>query len=136
MVLLIHCAQGVKAGGGLRNQSITTRAMEDVFTARFPYKFSASAVTKYKSHWRCEVDEKLKEISERAEKAANAVSDDFGHSVTECTNWQVLQLYQIDKDVQKLIQVIRVQSEALERLSGFEAARLCLLKTKEILGEE
>ena len=36
----------------------------------------------------------------------------------------------------KLIEVIRVQSEALERLSGFEAARLCLLKTKEILGEE
>ena len=36
----------------------------------------------------------------------------------------------------QLIEVIRVQSEALERLSGFEASSLCLLKTKEFCGEE
>jgi hypothetical protein len=33
----------------------------------------------------------------------------------------------------KLIEVIDAQTQALETLSGFEAARFCLSKTKEIL---
>ncbi len=106
------------------------------------------------------MDERLKEISERAEKAASAESDDFGHSVTECIEWQVSQLYQIDKDVQKLIEVIRVQRAALESiaedyylksgdLSSFprklieetvaldtDIAKKALAGVEEILGEE
>jgi hypothetical protein len=93
--------------------------------------------------------DKLKEISERADKAASAVSDDFGHSVTKCIEWQVSQLYQIDEDVQKLIEVIRVQSEALRFYASHQGrqhdcptcdlgdqAEDAINEVKKILGEE
>ena len=46
----------------------------------------------------------LKQIKERAEKAAGARSDDFGHSVTDCAQWQANEMVHFgDYEIPRLI---------------------------------
>ena len=82
--------------------------------------------------------EKLKELAERCNSVQKRLAEPEGSVgfVLAHTAHQDYFEAITPRAALKLIEVIRVQSEALERLSGFEAARLCLLKTKEILGEE
>lgn len=45
----------------------------------------------------------LEAVKARAENAASASSDDFGHSVTDCQVWQVQQLDRIADDTAALV---------------------------------
>ena len=64
-----------------------------------------------------DLDDKLNEIQARAEKAAGARSDDFGHSVSACMEWQVSQLEgPIERDVHALIAMLRRAIEQRDKL--------------------
>lgn len=56
---------------------------------------------------------KLDEMEKHFAKVAEASSDDFGHSVTACMEWQVSQLWKLDEDAQKLIAALRRAVEGL-----------------------
>lgn len=60
----------------------------------------------------------LEEIEARADKAASARSDDFGHNTQDLLLWESGQLAQFaETDIPRLIAALRVTLEALDEIS-------------------
>ena len=56
----------------------------------------------------------IEESRARAEEAASVCSDDFGHSVQDCLEWQARQLDGIANDTERLCAALEVAVEALK----------------------
>lgn len=65
----------------------------------------------------------LDEMSHHFTKVAEASSDDFGHSVTACMEWQCSQIWKLDENGQKLISALRRAVESLESVGSVHANR-------------
>lgn len=64
----------------------------------------------------------IEKVKARADKAASASSGDFGHSVTDCMEWQVRQLNQIADDVDLLAKALARAVTALGDEASHEHA--------------
>lgn len=58
--------------------------------------------------------DEIKKILERAERVAEASSDDFGHNVTACMEWQVQQIDGIATDTSRLCKALLMALDGLK----------------------